>query len=45
LLCHIEGAPLGRYTVPVMGALMIGNISAGAALILIFAGIRRRRHG
>jgi len=44
LLCHIEGAPLGRYTVPVMAALMIGNISAGTALIFVFATIRRRRH-
>ena len=45
LLCHIEGAPLGRYTVPVMAGLMIGNIGAGTALIVIFAAIRRRRHG
>ena len=37
LLCHVEGAPLGRYTVPVMAGLMIGNIAAGAALIVVFA--------
>lgn len=45
LLCHIEGAPLGRYTVPVMAGLMICNIGAGTALIIIFNAIRRRRHG
>jgi protein SCO1/2 len=45
LLCHIEGTPLGRYTVPVVAALMIGNIAAGTALIFIFGAIMRRRHG
>jgi protein SCO1 len=45
LLCHIEGTPLGRYTVPVVAALMIGNIAAGTTLIFIFAAIMRRRHG
>jgi protein SCO1/2 len=45
LLCHIEGAPLGRYTVPVMAALMLGNIAAGTILIVIFATIRRQRQG
>jgi protein SCO1/2 len=45
LLCHIEGAPLGRYTVPVMAGLMLGNLGAGAALIVIFVAIRRQRHG
>ena len=45
LLCHIEGTPLGRYPVPVVTALMIGNIAAGTALIVIFRAIMRRRHG
>jgi protein SCO1/2 len=45
LLCHIEGTPLGRYTVPVVAALMIGNIAVGTTLIFIFAAIMRRRHG
>jgi protein SCO1 len=44
LLCHIEGAPLGRYTVPVLAAFTIANISAGTAMIILFALIRRRRH-
>lgn len=45
LLCHIEGVPLGRYTVPVLAALTIANIGAGTTLIILFAAIRRRRHG
>jgi protein SCO1 len=45
LLCHIEGAPLGRYTVPVLAALTLANIGAGTALIILFAAILRRRHG
>jgi protein SCO1 len=45
LLCHIEGTPLGRYTVPVLAALTTANIAAGTALIILFAAIRRRRHG
>jgi protein SCO1 len=44
LLCHIDGTPLGRFTVPIVGALMICNIAAGTALIVIFAAIWRRRH-
>jgi protein SCO1/2 len=43
LLCHIEGAPLGRFTVPVMAALMAGNIAAGATAFFIVVGIIRRR--
>ena len=42
LLCHIQGAPLGRFTVPVMAALMLANIAAGLTLILLFAAIRRQ---
>ncbi len=46
LLCHIEGAPLGRFTVPVMAALMAGNIAAGVtALTIVVAIIRRRGQG
>lgn len=42
LFCHIQGAPLGRYTVPVLAALMGGNIVAGLAAIAIFVSVRRR---
>lgn len=42
LLCHVQGAPLGRFTVPVMAALMLANIGAGLTLIVLFATIRKR---
>ena len=42
LLCHIQGAPLGRFTVPVMAALTIANVAAGLTLIALFAAIRRQ---
>jgi protein SCO1 len=45
LLCHIQGAPLGRFTVPVMAAFTAANLAAGFSLIALFAAIRRRRHG
>jgi protein SCO1/2 len=45
LLCHIQGAPLGRWTVSVMAAFTIANIGAGLTVIAIFAAIRRRRYG
>jgi protein SCO1 len=45
LLCHVEGAPLGRFTVPVLTAFTAANLAAGFVLILLFAAIRRRRHG
>ncbi len=46
LLCHIEGAPRGRYTVPVMAALMAGTIAAGVgALLIVVRVLRRRRAG
>ncbi len=45
LLCHVQGAPLGRFTVPVLAAFTIANLAAGFFLIAHFAGIRRRRHG
>ncbi len=43
LLCHVEGAPLGRFTVPVLAALMLANAAAGVTAFAIFR--RRRRYG
>jgi protein SCO1 len=43
VVCHIRGAPLGRFTVPVLTALTIADIAAGLSLIGIFAAIRWRR--
>ena len=45
LLCHVQGAPLGRFTVPVLAAFTAANLAAGFALIAHFAAIRRRRDG
>ena len=45
LLCHVQGAPLGRFTVPVLAAFITADIAAGCTLIAIFAAIRRRRNG
>jgi len=45
LLCHVQGAPLGRFTVPVLAAFTAANLAAGLFLIAHFAAIRRRRHG
>lgn len=45
LLCHVQGAPLGRFTVPVLAAFIAANLAAGFALIAHFAAIRRRRNG
>ena len=45
LFCHVQGAPLGRFTVPVFAAFITANIAGGIALIFLFASIRRRRHG
>lgn len=42
LFCHVEGAPLGRFTVPVLAVFTTANIAAGTALIVLFAIIRRR---
>ncbi len=39
LLCHIQGVALGRFTAPVMAALMLANLAAGLALIALFAAI------
>src|SRR5581483_5511005 len=45
LLCHVQGAPLGRWTVTIMAALMIADVAAGLSVIAMFATIRRRRCG
>jgi protein SCO1/2 len=44
LLCHVQGAPLGRFTIPVLTAFIAADIAAGFTLIALFAVIRRRRH-
>ena len=41
LLCHVQGAPLGRFTVPVLAVFTIANIVAGVIAIAIFATVRR----
>jgi protein SCO1 len=45
LFCHVQGAPLGRFTVPVLAAFTAANLAAGFTLLGVFAAIRRRRHG
>lgn len=45
LLCRGNGAPSGRYTGPIMAAFALANIAGLAALVAVFAAIRRRRHG
>lgn len=45
LLCHVQGAPLGRFTVPILAAFTIANIAAGVIAIAVFTTIRRRRYG
>ncbi len=45
LLCHVQGAPLGRFTVPVLTAFTTADLAAGFALIALFTALRRRRHG
>jgi protein SCO1/2 len=42
LFCHIEGAPLGNLTVPVLAAFMLADIAAGIAAIAVFTVVRRR---
>jgi hypothetical protein len=44
LLCHVQGAPLGRFTVPVLMAFTTADLAAAFALIALFTAIRRR-HG
>lgn len=45
LFCHVQGAPLGRFTVPVLAAFSAANLAGGFTLLGVFAAIRRRRHG
>lgn len=45
LFCHEQGAPLGRFTVPVFAAFISANLVAGFTLLGLFSGIRRRRNG
>jgi protein SCO1/2 len=45
LFCHIQGAPLGRFTVPVLAAFMLADVAAGIAALAIFVAIRRRAEG
>ena len=45
LLCHVAAAPLARFTAPLLAAFTLADIAAMVALIAVFAGIRRRRHG
>jgi protein SCO1/2 len=45
LLCHVQGAPLGRFTVPVLMAFTTADLAAGFVLIALFTAIRRRRYG
>lgn len=45
VLCHIQGAPLGRWTAPVMAAFIVAEIGAGVATIAVFVAVRRRRFG
>jgi protein SCO1/2 len=45
LLCHVKGTPLGRFTVPVLAALMLANVAAGLTAFAIFTANRRWRYG
>lgn len=45
LLCHVEGVPIGRFTVPVLAALMIADIAAGICVIVLFISLWRRQKG
>jgi protein SCO1/2 len=42
LFCHIQGAPLGKLTVPVLATFMLADIAAGVAAIAVFTVVRRR---
>jgi protein SCO1/2 len=42
LFCHIQGAPLGKLTVPVLAAFMLADIAAGIGAIAVFTVVRRR---
>jgi len=43
LLCHLEGVPLGHYSVAIEAALAVANLAGLAALVVVFATIKRRR--
>ncbi len=45
LLCHVQGLPLGRLTVPVLTAFFVANIVAVMTGLAVFAAVWRRRHG
>jgi len=45
VLCHVQGAALGRWTAPVVAAFTIAEIGAALAAFAIFVAIRRRRFG
>jgi protein SCO1/2 len=42
LFCHVQGAALGRLTVPVLAAFMLAEIAAALSALAIFVSIRRR---
>ncbi len=44
LLCHVQGAPLGRLTIPVLAAFILADIVAGLGAVAVFS-IVWRRHG
>ncbi len=45
LLCHVQGTRLGRFTVPLLAAFTIADLSAAISLIALFNFLRRRRSG
>jgi protein SCO1/2 len=42
LFCHVQGAALGRFTVPVLAAFMLAEIAAALGALAVFARLRRR---
>lgn len=45
LLCHADGAPIGRYTVTIEAAFILANLAVIAGGLGVFVAIWRRRHG
>jgi protein SCO1/2 len=45
LFCHVQGAPLGRFSTAVLIALTIADIAAALTLLALFNAIRRQRYG
>jgi protein SCO1/2 len=43
LLCHAAGLPTGRYSLPILAAFAAANLAGAAAVIAVFAAIRRSR--